>query len=282
MTDFNYKKYSLEKLEEWMYDAMSSAEATPQEIYDVIKGVVEENYYTYKHQTSQAYELLALLNGNGKGHIKDYDDFLNSKKEPLSCDKDNTSSECKGAWTSFWEENYYPEEYKGSTVSSVSNVMPPWGHSDMEALKYTDEELNAMCEKAASDEEKEKCREYNLREAEYYNKRAQVDADYEKSKYCWDSDRNKSITELSYDEAIASGWEMTTDGFWIPPQKEDKLKKWQLPVEMDPSGEFFVLFPDDLLEAANLKEGDNVEWVDNKDGSYIIRKVTKEIKMEEC
>ena len=157
MTDFNYKKYSLEKLEEWMYDAMSSAEATPQEIYDVIKGVVEENYYTYKHQTSQAYELLALLNGNGKGHIKDYDDFLNSKKEPLSCDKDNTSSECKGAWTSFWEENNY-SEYKGSTVSSVSDTMPPWGHSDMEALKYTDEELNAMCEKAASDEEKDKCR----------------------------------------------------------------------------------------------------------------------------
>ena len=124
MTDFNYKKYSLEKLEEWMYDAMSSAEATPQEIYDVIKGVVEENYYTYKHQTSQAYELLALLNGNGKGHIKDYDDFLNSKKEPLSCDKDNTSSECKGAWTSFWEENNY-SEYKGSTVSSVSDTMPP-------------------------------------------------------------------------------------------------------------------------------------------------------------
>ena len=280
MTDFNYKKYSLEKLEEWMYDAMSSAEATPQEIYDVIKGVVEENYYTYKHQTSQAYELLALLNGNGKGHIKDYDDFLNSKKEPLSCDKDNTSSECKGAWTSFWEENNY-SEYKGSTVSSVSDTMPPWGHSDMEALKYTDEELNAMCEKAASDEEKDKCREYNLREAEYYNKRAQVDADYEKSKYYWDTDRNKSITELSYDEAIASGWEMTTDGFWIPPQKEDKLKKWVLPV--DNLGElYFVKFHDDLLEAANLKEGDEVEWVDNKDGSYIIRKVTKEIKMEEC
>ena len=280
MTDFNYKKYSLEKLEEWMYDAMSSAEATPQEIYDVIKGVVEENYYTYKHQTSQAYELLALLNGNGKGHIKDYDDFLNSKKEPLSCDTDNTSSECKGAWTSFWEENNY-SEYKGSTVSSVSDTMPPWGHSDMEALKYTDEELNAMCEKAASDEEKDKCREYNLREAEYYNKRAQVDADYEKSKYYWDTDRNKSITELSYDEAIASGWEMTTDGFWIPPQKEDKLKKWVLPV--DNLGElYFVKFPDDLLEAANLKEGDEVEWVDNKDGSYIIRKVTKEIKMEEC
>ena len=89
--DFDYKKYSLEHLENWMHDAMSCAEATPQEIYDVIKGVVEENYYTYKHQTSQAYELLALLNGNGKGH--------------LSCDSDDISTEYKGTWNSFWEEN---------------------------------------------------------------------------------------------------------------------------------------------------------------------------------
>ena len=40
---------------------------------------------------------------------------------------------------------------------------------------YTEEELNAMCDKAALDHEKEKCREYNLREAEYYNQRAKID-----------------------------------------------------------------------------------------------------------
>jgi len=31
--------------------------------------------------------------------------------------------------------------------------------------------------------------------------------------------------------------------------------------------------PDDLLEAANLKEGDKVEWVEQKDGSYLMKKV---------
>jgi len=36
--------------------------------------------------------------------------------------------------------------------------------------QYTDEELDAMCDKASSDQEKEKCQEYNLRESEYYNK----------------------------------------------------------------------------------------------------------------
>jgi hypothetical protein len=210
--DFDYKKYSLENLEKWMSDALTSSEATPQEIYDVIKGVVDEEYHYHKHQTGRCYELLALLNGNGKGH--------------LTCDEDNQSEECKNAWTSFWEENYYPEEYKGSTVSSV---------------QYTEEELNAMCDKAASDQEKEKCREYNLREVEYYDKRAQLDA------------------------------------------KQDKVVKWQLPVEIDGlSGEYYVNFPDDLMEASGIKENDMVEWVNRGDGSYLLRKVTKPIGMEEC
>ncbi len=71
----DYKKYSLEQLSNWVHDAMSASEATPQEIYDVIVGVVKENYYTYKHQTSQAYELLALLN-SGVDNNK-YQDYLN-------------------------------------------------------------------------------------------------------------------------------------------------------------------------------------------------------------
>jgi len=197
--DFDYKKYSLEQLENWMHDAMSAGEASAEEIYNTIKKVVEENYYTYKHQTSQAYELLALLNGNGKGNIKEYDDCVD---KILSCDKDDQSPECRGAWNSFWEENYYPEEYS----------------------QYTEEELNAMCDKAASDQEKQKCLEYNLREAEYYN-------------------------------------------------KNDKVKKWVLPVEVDGlTGDCFVNLPDDLLEAANLKEGDQITLVDNGDGSFSFRK----------
>jgi hypothetical protein len=260
--DFDYKKYSLQKLEEWVHDAISTSEATPQEIYDVIKNVVDENYHIHKLHASRCYELLALLNGNGKGH--------------LSCDRDDPSPECKKSWNEFWE----------------NDTMPPWGHSDIEALQYTEEELNAMCDKAASDQEKEKCREYNLREAEYYDKRAQLD--------------------MTYDEMIAAGYEMTADGFWWPPQsplppqqeylgwtninsdefdkmfpKKDKVKKWILPVEEakdvdTDKTDYFVSFPDDLLKAADLKEGDQVRWVDNGDGSYTITKVTKPLGMDEC
>jgi hypothetical protein len=158
--------------------------------------------------------------------------------------------------------------------------MRPWGHSDLEYLanslltedrisnfpgeQYTEEELNAMCDAA---EDKEKCREYNLREAEYYDKRAQLDLG-----------RNRT-----YDEMIADGYWMTDDGFWMPPGTKDKVVKWQLPIEVDGiSGEYYIQFPDDLMEAANIKEDDLVQWIDRGDGSFELRKVTKPIGMEEC
>ncbi len=47
--------------------------------------------------------------------------------------------------------------------------------------QYTEEEMNAMGD-AASD--KEKCREYNLREAEYYTKRAELDAEHQRKEQC--------------------------------------------------------------------------------------------------
>ena len=93
----------------------------------------------------------------------------------------------------------------------IDDCMPPWGHSDMEALRYTDKEMDAMCDNAA---------------------------------------------------------------------KQDKVVKWQLPVEEENDcitgeKEYFVTFPDDLLEAANLKPGDDVEWVDRNDGSFLLRKITQ-------
>ena len=225
MTDFDYKKYSLENLEKWMSDALLSSEATPQEIYDIIRGVVHEEYHYFKHQTGRCYELLALLNSNGENIANKYKERLNSI---LS------------------EREYYEPS------------MPPWVHSDLEYLanktltedrisnfpgeQYSEEELNAMC---AAAEDKEKCREYNLREAEYYNQRAQLDAE------------QNDIFNNVFDS-----------------RREDKVVKWQLPVEVDGlTGDCFVQFPDDLLEVANLKEGDTVEWIDRKDGSFELRKV---------
>jgi hypothetical protein len=176
--NFDYKKYSLENLENWIHDSVSCSEATPQEIYDVIKGVVDENYYIYKNHTERCYELLALLNGNGKGHIPAYDEYV-EKKENLVCDKEDQSPDCKKEWTKFWEE-----------------PNPLFVSED---------------------------------------------------------------GDLFVEDIVKKG---------------DKVVKWQLPVEIDGmSGEYYIQFPDDLMEAANIKENDMVEWVDQGDGSYLLKKV---------
>lgn len=53
-------------------------------------------------------------------------------------------------------------------------------------------------------------------------------------------------------------------------------KRWTLKVEqsyVDGVDDYYVTFPPDLLDAANLKEGDVVEWIDNGDGSFLLKKV---------
>ena len=105
MTD--YKKYSLENLENWMHDAISSGDATPQEIYDVIVGVVRESYDYHKEQSSQAEELLNLLNGTSEWNFKN---SLVEKEQPdvitfSSCSSDDTSPECMTSWNDFWSDD---------------------------------------------------------------------------------------------------------------------------------------------------------------------------------
>jgi hypothetical protein len=202
----DYKKYSLEKLQEWVHDAMNS-DASPHEIYSAIREAVREDYYYHKDCISRASGLLELLSGHRP--VKD---------------------------------------------ESVDDGMRPWGHSDLEyGLQYTDEEINAMCD-AAEEQEKEKHSEH------YY--------DYTRN------DLNRKNPFLTYNQAVAAGWTMTDDGFWMPPQEK---KKWVLPVEEvrdedTDKDEYCITFPDDLLEAANLKENDIIEWVDQGDGSYLLKK----------
>lgn len=91
--DFEYKKYSLQQLDNWVNDALNCDDLTAQQVYDTIVKCVAESVEYHDRYLNKSNELLSLL------------------KNPKS--------------------------------------------------------------------EKERTREYNLREAEYYNKRAQLDADYE-------------------------------------------------------------------------------------------------------
>ena len=65
--------------------------------------------------------------------------------------------------------------------------------------------------------------------------------------------------------------------------KEDKVVRWQLPVEEDTvNGEYFITFPDDLLEAANLSPNDEVEWVEQEVGTFLLRKIEKTLNHDEA
>lgn len=170
MTPPDKKYYSLEQLENWMHDAMCAEGVTPKQIYDTIVDVVKENYYCYKHQTSQAYELLALLNGND---IEEYNSAIRERNYYESSQDDLK------AWDDFWA-------------------------SDPES--YTDEEIDAMCDAA---------------------------------------------------------------------EEQEKKKTWSVPIEEDESGECVITLPDELIKIVRWKENDTVEWTDNKDGSYTLKKVIK-------
>ena len=159
----DHKDYSLKQVENFLYDAMS-ADATAQEIYDVIKGVVEDNYHVYKNATQKAYELLALLNGNGEGHISSY---------------------------------------------PVSKVEEKLKTPIQQNPQYTDKEMDAMC--SAAEE----------------------------------------------------------NGFWKKP------KTWIVEVSMDGlTGDAVLPIPDEVMDLVEWNLYDTLEWIDNKDGSWIIRKVT--------
>lgn len=111
--DFDYKKYSLEQLENWMHDAISSDEASPHEIYSTIRKVVQDEYNYHKEQSKRCLVLLELLSGH-----RPVD--LTATGESFACDKDDPSPECQGAWNDFWEENeekwIYESPDNGKTI----------------------------------------------------------------------------------------------------------------------------------------------------------------------
>ena len=219
MTD--YKKYSLGQLENFLYDAMST-DATPQEIYDVIKGVVQDNLEVYTKSADRARELLSLLNGHRPvdlEHSEHYYDYNRNKPELVACDRNNTSEECKKSWNNFWEDPNYDD----------TELIPN--------LQYTEEELNAMCDAATSAKKGKENKwvipvddDYNItfpedlleqtgwKEGDTIQWIDQGDGSFKmvkkETKPSWVKG-NEIARVKTYAEMIENGWSMTDDGFWI-------------------------------------------------------------------
>jgi hypothetical protein len=55
-------------------------------------------------------------------------------------------------------------------------------------------------------------------------------------------------------------------------EKKMENKTWTLNVEENEDGDQFIVLPDEILQQLDLKEGDTMEWIDNKDGSWTLVK----------
>jgi len=54
-------------------------------------------------------------------------------------------------------------------------------------------------------------------------------------------------------------------------------KSWEITVEEDPkTGDLILPLPEDFLQQAGWKEGDEVEWKENSDGSWLLSKINNE------
>jgi len=217
--------------------------------------VKKQPQYQYT-ATGEAFEIDTTLDDVLKER-----EYYEPTQAPLSCDKEDSSPECKGAWNDFWE-SYYPEE----------------------SQQYTEEELNAMCDKAELDNQLEEIRKAGgyewtpvLTKVDGYS----VDGKSH-SEYYYDYTRNDPNRLNPFSGKV---YESPDGGKTVyarnPGETERQLvkqetpkKKWVLPVEQV-HDDYYVSFPDDLLKVAKLKEGDEVNWIDNGDGSFSIRKVHK-------
>ena len=116
-SDFSYKKYSLEQLDNWVNDALNCEDLTPQDIYETIVNVVDESVEYHKKYLTKSVELLSLLKGHrptvdfGVGNDEPWEYDAAGGKFPKT-EGNITLQATEKDWVDFWEETYYPEEHK--------------------------------------------------------------------------------------------------------------------------------------------------------------------------
>ena len=61
--------------------------------------------------------------------------------------------------------------------------------------------------------------------------------------------------------------------------KQLSQNKWLVEVQQDgKTKELFIEFPDDVLSQMGWAEGDDLEWMENNDKSWSIKKIVKKSK----
>ena len=87
-SDFSYKKYSLEQLDNWVNDALNCEDITPEDIYDTIIKCVDQSVEYHKKYLTKSIELLSLLKG----------------QRPVNLDNlsENITEANQHDWNDFW------------------------------------------------------------------------------------------------------------------------------------------------------------------------------------
>ena len=172
-----------------------SSDATSQEIYDVIKGVVEDNYYTYKKCASEAYELLALLNGNGEGHV--------------TCDEDVEAYNTVIREKEYYESSIqYTEEELDAMCAAATSAKK--GKVNKWVIPVDDDYNITFPEDLLE--------QTGWKEGDTLEWHDQGDGSFKLVKKetheSWVKG-NELAKVKTYQEMVDDGWSMTDDGFWI-------------------------------------------------------------------
>jgi len=102
-----------------------------------------------------------------------------------------------------------------------------------------------------------------------------------------DNQMDAMCDNAELDEKHSNHYYDYTRNNYTRPNPFDKVVKWRLPIDKIENGDtmetdYFITLPDDLLEAANLSPGDDVEWVEQEVGTFILRKIKKTLNHDEA
>lgn len=53
----------------------------------------------------------------------------------------------------------------------------------------------------------------------------------------------------------------------------DSSMKWVLPIQEHENGDLYITLPDNLLEETGWQENDELEWIDNLNGSWSLQRI---------
>jgi len=128
MTNFSYKEYSLDNLQNWVHDAISSGEATPEEIYDAIYEAVNEEYSYHSNHAQKCHELMERLSGQ---RYFGFDDFNDEIQFDLGEELTSIVEEKPNSWT-------IPVEFDGedAMVTLPEEVIQMKGWKEGDVLEW--------------------------------------------------------------------------------------------------------------------------------------------------